>query len=306
MKVDNFALEQAICLAKYDLRIRKHLVPLRRKPSLSFGGVMHHGWAAWYKTGNAASALQAIHEHWPEVMPSDDFRTEAYALKVMASYIQEYPTESWKPIQGPNGAVVEQAFTIDTGMFLECKNCHDYMAEDDKLSGGCSNCGGELESIIYGGIIDVGAEFGDTLYVVDHKTSTVLGKEDSTYYFLQYKPDNQMTGYIWGLKKLTNRKVGGCVINAVGLYKSGEVRFKRHITARNDYEIAEWLEGVRHRCNRIRRAERLAEFPMETSQCMNYGQCDYHSVHVLNDPVSREKRLETDFVTSEWNYEDRD
>jgi len=307
VKVDNFALEQFICPAKYDLRINKQVVPLRRKPSLSFGGAMHFGWAEWYRTGNAGAALKAIHEHWPEVMPSDDFRTEAYALKVMAAYIQEYPTESWKVIQGPNGAVVEQAFTIDTGMFLDCQDCEfSYTPKTDLAAGRCGNCNGALEPIIYGGIIDVGAEFGDTLYVVDHKTTTVLGKEDSTYYFLQYKPDNQMTGYIWGLRKLTNRKVGGCIINAVGLYKSGEVRFKRHITARNDFEIAEWLEGVRDRCNRIKRAERLGLWPLETSQCMNYGQCEYHSIHVLNDPVSREKRLETDYVRSEWNYEDRE
>src|SRR6266446_1066715 len=114
MKVDNFALEQSICLAKYDLRINKHIVPLRRKPSLSFGGVMHFGWAEWYRTGNAGAALKMIHERWPEVM---------------ASYIKEYPTESWKVIQGPNGAVVEQAFTIDTGMFLECQKCTDPVDE---------------------------------------------------------------------------------------------------------------------------------------------------------------------------------
>src|SRR6266852_1940756 len=86
---------------------------------------MHHGWAEWYRTGSAGAALKAIHVHCPEVMHSDDFRSEAYALKVMAAYIQEYPTESWKVIQGPNGAVVEQAFTIDTGMFLECQHCGD-------------------------------------------------------------------------------------------------------------------------------------------------------------------------------------
>jgi hypothetical protein len=283
MKVDNFTLDQFNCPAKYDLRINKNIVPLRRKPSLSFGGVIHYGLAEWYRTGTAARACQAIVDHWPEVMPSDDFRTKDYALRIMAAYILAYPTESWKVIKTGDDALVEKAFTLDTGMTTE-----------------------DGEPILYGGILDVGAEFGDTLYVVDHKTTTVLGKEDSNYYFAQFKPDNQMTGYIWGLRELTNQKVGGAVINAIGLYKSGEIRFKRQITARNDFEIDEWLISVREKCNAIKRCERSGIWRMETSQCMNYGQCEYYPIHVLNDPVSREKRMESDYVKSEWNWEDRD
>lgn len=306
MKVDNFSLEQFTCPAKYDLRIRQGIVPIRKKPSLSFGGALHEGLAEWYRSGNEAKALKEIHAHWPEVMPSDDFRTEAYALKVMHAYVAEYPKEVWKPIQGAAGPLVEVAFTIDTGMYIECQDCGAYMAEGDETRGKCSNCDAFLEPIHYGGIIDVGAEWGDAVYVVDHKTTTVLGKDDSTYYFLQYKPDNQMTGYTWALGKLTNRRLGGAIVNAIGLYKSGEVKFKRGITSRNQYEIDEWLVGVRERCNLIKRAERSGVWRLETSQCMNYGQCDYHSIHVLNDPVSRTKRVEQDYVRSTWDYENRD
>lgn len=304
MKVDNFTLEQFVCPSKYDLRINKGIVPIRRKPSLSFGGVMHHGWAAWYRTGSEAKALQSIHEHWPEVMPSDDFRTEAYALKVMHGYVKEYPTETWSVLQGTNGAIVEQAFTQSTGMYLECAECERYMDENDYLAGRCSNCGGELEEIHYGGIIDVGAELGDIIYIIDHKTTTRLG--DGNYYFMQFKPDNQMTGYIWGLGKITNRRVGGAIINAAGLYKSGEVKFKRGITNRSAFEIDEWLTGVRLRCNEIKRAARSGIWRLETGKCMDYGECEYRSIHVLSDPVSREKRMEQDYVKSTWNYEDRD
>jgi len=291
LKVDNFSLEQFTCPAKYDLRIRQGIVPVRRKPSLGFGGVVHEGLAEWYRSGDEAKALQEIHKHWPEVMPSDDFRTEAYALKVMHAYVAEYPKEIWKPLPGPQGTLVEVAFTLDTGMFTECQECGGYMAEGDETEGKCSNCDAFLEPIHYGGIIDVGAEWGDVVYVVDHKTTTVLGgvKDPSkagTYYFLQFKPDNQMTGYIWALNKLTNRRVGGAIINAIGIY--------------------EWLVGVRERCNAIKRAERTGIWRLETSQCMNYGQCEYHSIHVLNDPVSREKRIEQDYVKSTWDYENRD
>lgn len=308
MKVDNFTLEQFTCPAKYDLRIRRGLVPLRRKPSLSFGSVIHSGLAEWYRTGDFEKALKTILIHWPEVMPSDDFRTRDYALKVLGNYIREYPKESWKLLEGSEGPIVEQAFTIPTGFYLECQECSilGYASEEDVTRGMCSNCGNPLEPVEYGGIIDAAIEFAGTVYVLDHKTTTVLGKDESTYYFQQYKPDNQMTGYIWGLGRLTNRRVGGAMINALGLYKSGETKFKRHLTARNQFEIDEWLKGVLARCNEIKRCERTGVWRLETSKCMNYGMCEYHSVHVLNDPVSRESRLSQDYIVSPWNYEDRD
>lgn len=312
MKVDNFTLEQFQCPAKYDLRIRQSIVPLRRKPSLSFGAAVHLGLAEWYRNINTepeiikreAKALQLMHKHWPEVMPSDDFRTEAYAMKVIHDYVKEYPSENWKVLQGLEGGIVEQAFTLDTGIFLECAECECYSSIDDMFDGICSNCSQPLEPIQYGGIIDVGCEFGDTLYVVDHKTTTRLG--DGGYYFLQYKPDNQMTGYIWALGKLTNRRVGGAIVNAIGLYKGGDVKFKRHITSRNQFDIDEWLIGVREKCNAIKKCERTGIWPMNTGQCMNYGECEYHSIHVLSGREERSKRIEQDYVKSTWNYEDRE
>ena len=37
-----------------------------------------------------------------------------------------------------------------------------------------------------------------------------------------------------------------------------------------------------------------------------YGACQFHDVHVLAHPSEREKRLETDYVRDEWDYELRD
>ena len=311
MRVDNFTLEQFTCPAKYDLRINKGLVPLRRKPSLSFGTVIHAALAEWYRTGSHENALVMVAKRWPEVMPSDDFRTKDLALKVIAAYIREWPKESWQLLKGTDDLpIVEQAFTLPTGFYLDCQNvatgCTSGSFIVDPALPVCPHCTLPREPIEYGGIIDAAIEFAGTVYVLDHKTTTVLGKEDSTYYFLQYKPDNQMTGYIWALSRLTNRKVGGAMINAIGLYKKDEPRFKRHLTARNEFEINEWLKGVVNRCNEIKRCERTGEWRLQTSQCMSYGQCEYHSVHVLNDATSRALRLEQDYVVSKWNYEDRD
>ena len=300
MKVDNTALETAdTCPLKYKLRHIDGYVPLRRRPALSFGGAVHEGLAEWYRTGDVGATLKKLVDVWPEVMPTEDFRTKEYAAKCLIEHAKAYPKEIFTILQGASGPIVEQTFTIDTGMFLECP-CGGQNVYDGK----CAECETPLEPIEYGGVIDLGVDFNGMLYVVDHKTTSVLGNGD--YFFMQFKPDSQMTGYIWGLSKLTNRRVGGAIINAIGVYKSGEVKLKRGITSRNQFEIDEWLRGVRDKCNEIKRRERSGVWPMRTKSCTMYGQCDFHSVHVLGDDVSRAKRLEQDYVVSKWNYETRD
>lgn len=307
MKIDNFALSGfQTCRAKYYLRHALGYTPVRKKPALSFGGVVHNGLAEWYRTGDLSAALRAIEAHWPEVMPTEDFRTKAKALETIYAYTKEYPTEVWKPIATPSGVLVEQPFTIPTGLFLKCGECkfEGYAGENDYREGKCSNCNGALEEVEYGGLIDVGAFWGDMVYVVDHKTTTRLG--DGNYYFMQYKPDNQMTGYIWGLGKLSNQRVGGALISAIGLYKAKPPEFKRQVTNRSERDIAEWLRYVLDTCNDIKQCERSGVWRMETGACMQYGQCDYHAVHTLPEGIEREKRLENDYVVSHWNYEERD
>jgi len=303
MVVDNFQLEQFNCPAKYYLRIVRGLTPVSARPALSFGQIVHLGLAEWYRSGSVEAAHKAISENWPGSWP-DDFRTEDYAHRVIDEYVQRYPVESWEVVKGPNGPMVEVAFTLPTGMYLECQSCLRYAGEDDIRSGTCSSCQQALEPIVYGGIIDLLIRFSESLFVLDHKTTTRLG--DGTYYFMQYKPDSQITGYIWAASKLSSAKVGGAIINAIGLYKSRSPEFRRSVTGRSQFEIDEWLQGVVDKCNAIKRCERTGIWRLETSHCMDYGECSYRPIHVLSDQHSREKRIETDYVYSPWNYEARD
>lgn len=311
MIVDNFSLSlfQA-CPALYDLRIRRGFVPVRRRAALNFGGAIHLGLAEWYRTGDAKKAVGIIVEKWPAGQPEEEWRTLQKATSVMAEYIQEYPVENFKIIGAPEAPLIERAFTLDTGLYLQCEVCGKYALDTDKYDGCCSQCKAALEPLQYGGIIDGGILFADHVYTLEHKTTTQLGgkKEgsDSTYYFNQFKPNNQVTGYIWGLSKLSNLPVGGAMINAIGLYKSDSTRFKRHLTSRTPSEIEEWRMNVLATANDIRRAEKQNIWPWRTQSCTLYGLCDFHNVHVLSDNVAREKRLEQDYRVSKWDHEARE
>lgn len=298
MKVDNFALTMhQACPAKYDLRIRQGWRSRSRSGALGQGSAIHVGLAAWYRTHDIEAAVESIRTAWDDSAPVDDFRTLEKAIEVMTAYISAYPTESWKVVQGA-APLIEVAFTLDTGMYCDCE-CGCSVIDAD---GECTNCGAQCEPIEYGGIFDLLAEFGNKVYVMDHKTTSQMG----AYYFNQFKPNNQMTGYIWAAQQLSGRVVDGCIINAICITKSGKISFARNITTRTDIEIARWMQDVRSSCNEIRYHERTGHWPMRTTSCQMYGHCEFYDVHVLSTDKEQRQRLDQDYIYEPWDHEARD
>ena len=280
MIIDNYALSNfQSCPAKYDLRMRQRWTARRKGAALGFGGALHHGLAEWYKTGQIKRALLAIDEKWPAESPEDDYRTKAKCLEVMLDYVKKYPAENFKVIGAPDSPMIEQTFTLPTGLCLD-----------------------DGESIEYGGIFDGLIEFAGAVYVLEHKSTSQLGP----YYFEQFKPNNQVTGYIWASGKLTNLRVGGAFINAIGVYKASATRFERQVTNRSEEDIATWLHNLREWCQLIRNCETKGFWPLNTQSCTMYGRCEYHSVHTLSSQREQELRLENDYVKEAWSFEDRD
>ena len=280
MRIDNFALTlHQTCPSKYNLRIRQHWTVRARSAALGFGGAMHYGLHEWYRTDDLQMALAAIENGWPKDLPVDDYRSLSKAIETMELYVVEYPNENFKVVGMPDDPMLEVSFTLDTGL---------------KTEGG--------EPIEYGGIFDGIIDYGPYVYVLEHKTTSVMGAT----YFHQFKPNNQITGYVWAAGLLSNRKVGGAFINAIGIYKSQATRFERKLVTRQPEDIDEWLRGVKATCDEIEMHQRTGVWPMRTVNCTMYGLCEYHRVHSLTGDNYRKKMLEQDFVKSKWDYENRD
>lgn len=279
MKVDNYALTNfQTCPAKYQLRIKQGWTTRRRSSALSFGGGFHEGLATWYKTHDLAAALSAIVNKWDDSVSVDDYRTKEKAVQVMIDYVKHYPQESFKVVGIEDGRpMIEVPFVLDTGLVCD-----------------------DGEPIEYGGIFDGLVDFNGQLWVFEHKTTSQLG----SYYFDQFKPNNQVTGYIWAAEQLSGRKVHGAIINAIGVYKTGATKFERGMTARHPQDLKEWLENIRIVCNQIKRAEKEG-YSQSTGACTLYGKCEYHSIHVLSHPSERQKRLESDYIQEAWDFEHR-
>lgn len=290
------------CPAKFDLRILNEWTGRRKSAALGFGGALHQGLKVWYRGGGRAAAITSIAEVWPQGLPTDDWRTKEKCMSVMLEYMKEYPVETFKILGAPESPMVEQTFTLPTGKYLDCIICG---GQSDPDNPGFCSAPHPLEEIEYGGIFDGGVEFTNN-FVFEHKTTTMMGKPPHSWFFQQFKPNNQVTGYIWALGQLTGQRVGGAIINAIGLYKSSATRFAREITTRSDEDIESWLDNVRATCQMIKDCERRGHWPKHTGSCTMYGKCEFHDVHVLGAVKEQEKFLEQQYIKQPWDYEHRD
>lgn len=314
MKVDNtMLLAFQKCPLFFRERHELHWASRYASGALGHGGAVHEGLKAWYqnmKDGGGAVrgvelAVQAISDAWPPNHPIDDFRTKERAQRLMLAYIQEYPSETFSILE------VEVPFCFELGRkILWCGDCQ---FENPPTAGGlprviCSGCGKELEEIEYGGIFDTLTRFGPMTsqsvnYVLEHKTTSELGD----HYFVQWEIHNQITGYCWGASQASGKLIGGANVNVLCLTKGGNMKFKRRMIGVNPSQIEEWKNDVAVECNNIARAQRLGHWQKRTDSCVSkFGTCLYHSVHLLSDPDERRRRLETDYVKEEWNFERRD
>ncbi len=302
MKIDNFALQQfQTCPAKYDLRMRQGWVAKRRSGALGFGGAVHAGIAAWYKTKDVDAAILAIDAAYPEGISVDDFRTREKCVQVMIEYTRKYPAEQFTIVGAPDNPMIEVPFTLELGLCVPiCNECGFNHGPTDSPM--CVQCGAALEPIEYGGICDGLIEFSGIPYVFEHKSTTQLGSS----YFNQFKPNNQVTGYIWAAGLLSGQDVNGALINAIGIYKASATKFERQITSRSKIGIEAWKYNVQAVCGQIKLAERSGVWSLTTGSCTQYGLCEYHSVHVLENPKEQIMRLDTDYIKEAWDYELRE
>lgn len=269
--------------------------PTRRSSALGFGAALHEGLAEWHRSGDLMKALEAISEAWPANMPIDDYRTKEKCLRTMAEYAKNYPSENFNVVRGPSGPLIEIPFTLDTGRELPLelswlKEKREGLPYPDYS-----------EPIEYGGIFDGLVELGGSIYVLEHKSTSMLGNT----YFNQFKPNNQVTGYVWAGGQMSGRKVGGAIINAIGVYKVGKTKFERSITGRFPEEIAEWLNNVHDVCVQIKTAEARMTFTRSTGACTLYGLCEFHRVCSLGREPERQKMLEQEYQVEFWDYERR-
>ena len=166
------------CRRKFYFRMVKHYQPKVASSALSFGSAIHEGLDAYYTKG-IESALEIFSENYKD-RDGEVKRTVDNGKKLLSWYAKVYKNEPIKPLGKP-----EAGFVFPIG------------------------------DIMWGGRMDLPVEWEKELWILEHKTTSML----TSTYFKQYKLCMQVTSYILGAEEYMGRECKGCIINVLEPWK---------------------------------------------------------------------------------------
>jgi len=125
------------------------------------------------------------------------------------------------------------------------------------------------------GHLDQVVTFGDSLFVMDHKTSkNAIGD----YYFDGFNPDNQMTLYALAGQIVINSPIKGVIIDAAQILLEKPHAFKRGMTLRTKEQLEEWTADLEYWLNQAEAYATANYWPMNDTSCGMYGGCRFREV----------------------------
>jgi len=256
--------------------------------ALRFGRLMHQCLAIRYKCkalgrGTEESIRRAtdtlIESTFRSVEEPDlDWRDSKLARIVMDAYESTYCYDDYEPIIMANGRpAVELTFAVKLG----------------DLAG---------IPVRYIGAIDLVAQDQDGLWLVDTKTTSVMG--EGFWKDIQVSP--QLMGYTFALRA-AGYNVVGYQVNAIALRKpnkSGEanVDFARQRHFVDEDQLNEWVRDVEGQLTGILDCWQRQHWPRHCAHCVHkFGTCEYYDVCTLTSELDQGHMLDSNaFVHNDW------
>ncbi len=248
------------------------------------GATIHAGLEAYYKFGDDseliyAAMAKAAAENPP--IPLDDYRSFDYSVMVVNKYIREYSGENLKPytIEGMDKPLVEFSFAMPLGA-MEIRMTRSVTAAVTVKEGVTEPIptGNALVHIVWTGIIDLVAEKDGELWLIDHKTTSMMGKD----FFDVFSLAQQVVGYVVaGSKIIPGLK--GFMVNAIAtrqITKTGKgIEFDRRYLTYDQDVRDEWVKDTMANIGEFLSNLETGYFPKKTLWCVGkYGKCPYFSV----------------------------
>jgi hypothetical protein len=295
-------------------------VSAAEKPSLNFGSAIHLGLEYRYvKYGNkpidddyyndVGEMLTEFFEKHPT--PDGDWRTLNWCMTVLRKYNEEHAIEEFSLLKNVEsvkcpyceGKGFEYTPSIDVpNLQNECKWCSGAGTRDlfvelpFALPLYTSSTG---VPVIYTGRIDLPISLNGSTYVMDHKTTGMLG----SMFWDGMRMTSQQRGYVWAFQELTGVPVSGYIINALrtkeppiyvqnnqpsprGKSTSPETWWKESLARERflikQHEIEEWKRNTIDLVEEFFWHYSRGYMPMKTSWCSSYGRCSYYDVCQLH------------------------
>jgi len=287
---DATSLELAqTCLRKYYYTMIRGIQPRQQNVHLLFGGLY-------------ASALEGYYKHKAAGASHEDAMRSVVHTALINSWVRDESPAGGYPMTFDHAAKTRPNLIRTIVWYLEQygEETEDGLTTYHLADGTPAvelSFNLELsEDILYCGHLDRVSDFGGKLYVVDQKTT---GSTIGPYFFDQFNPSNQMTGYAWAGKVILKSPVHGVIIDAAQI-AINFTEFGRGVTTRTESQIAEWHESALWTINLARHATEMEKFPMNASSCGNYGGCPFRRVCSRPQHV-RENFIKADYTEHNWD-----
>ena len=152
------------------------------------------------------------------------------------------------------------------------------------------------EELFLCGHMDRVVRFGDSIFVMDHKTTKGYLND---FYWKQYSPNNQVSLYTLASTIVLGETARGVIINACQLAVNF-CRFARRPIHRTPKQTTEWLKETQHWIEQALHFAQASHWPMNDMACDKYGGCQFRDV-CSADPSMRGRLLKSGFAQRTWD-----
>jgi len=224
------------------------------------------------QTGTELLMLQRAETVFRDWTPGEgDYRTYATALDFIRNYNATYPIEAFSVYKLPTGQpAVEVPFALPL--------CEIEVE-------------GRTIKVMWTGRIDLIYTREGRFYIMDHKTTSMLGPS----YFKEFELSSQVFGYVWAVQRLLSVVVDGFCVNALAFRKPTKTgkAFEpiRQIIPIEQALVGEWEHDTQTIVSDLINMDARDDWPKHTKWCVGkYGVCEYADV-CRQPPLIRETLL---------------
>ncbi len=277
--------------------------------ALRFGGIIHKALDVRYRAATSMHAqspeveavmLAVLNKEFEAWTPAEDeFRNHSFAVELIHRYGHQYPFESFEVARFPDGKpCVEIPFALPLGSL----EINEDMWVRDVATGEISLRYIGTLNVVWTGKIDLVYRYNGGLYIMDHKTTSMMGPS----FFQDFELAHQMHGYSWAVETILGQPVAGYVINALATRKPTKtgksMEFERKAYQLSRSHLQEWQSDALHIVSDFIEMVRRGYLPKHTKWCCGkYGTCQFHKVCTLS-PEQRPLMLHSgEFVENTWS-----
>lgn len=267
---DNSTLEKLqTCMRSVEYYKIHNKIREGSRAALRYGGGIHAALEARYKDPdyipgvNDSMCYEALEKYFNENPCEDEgWRNLDTAATALSKFLQQEDLTTYRPLYHNGKPLVEMSFAAPLALFPHPDNP------------------GKKITLVWMGKIDrVVEDVSSNPFILDHKTTTILG---STF-FDQLNMSDQFPGYMWALKETTGIEAKGYIINVICSRMPTKTGKQFEFTQQPFYKpwssVNEWRFNTIHLLQRFFDSYARGYFPRETAWCVSkYGKCPYYDV----------------------------